>query len=614
MPTEDELEEAAKAFWGPLKPGVYYYGQSKDISISVPKHRSARAISLRYYFVAGHWSSGGIDLLQLCSAKEKEVPLEFRETIARLLYHIVAEARQPRVGHYGMMGPPNTILDMVSVEHDERDGRTWLIGETYDDRVEIKSEWEPEPFRIGDDGLHARWMDGYETWLELSAEPTTEYERVFKVPIEKEEVPEMPLAETGLDKVQAMIDNIEREIRQLRAKEHDFTSSNTEIAHRLGKRNEYEELLRQRDEHMWRENPASEPPHGSPGPPILFKKEWFDEDGRNILPEHEEEFMDFICDKFWRGDTVISEHVSTKGAFMGRHEEYERMGDWTKWDGEYDLGINRYGPTDPSLPTGMTLLAVELHGVEVAAHVAFPLRVKHGDEVKIIVVNRLYLRAPFEQVAKAGRTGWIPESLRLPLPIAIDKVHFMLRKLIIHGGSTYPILNWVQVETMTRNGVEPDMNLVAISPDGQRIGRYSGREIPSGAFQLDIDKMMGDRKALYIELEEASTPRPGSAAALEKLMFDNRISNELSRIFDVELEPEVEELPIEETEMGTIQERLDIIEREIRVLRAKERDFDSSNTEVAARLGKREEYDRLLRQRDEAMWRGNPCPPTKTAS
>jgi len=255
MATKDEMMKAARVFWAPQKAGTNIHIADMKIRVAI-KHEGWRTIALGNRLVAGHWEAPDIHLLQLGAATEWFANKEFRAPFAELLYWIVAEARTGRRGQHGMMGAPNTITDLITVEYDKETGKTWLLGELYDDRVEIKSEWEPEPFRIGEDGLHARWMDGHETWLELSADPMEEYNRIFRRPIEVEEVPEIPTTETSLGKIQAAIDAIEREIRVLRARERDFNSPNIEVAERLGKREEYERLLEERDEAMWRGNPS----------------------------------------------------------------------------------------------------------------------------------------------------------------------------------------------------------------------------------------------------------------------------------------------------------------------------------------------------------------------
>jgi hypothetical protein len=992
MATKDEMMKAAKAFWGPLKVGADTH--IADIKIHVLERGGARNIRLNERLVAGYWEASDIRLLQL-NAASKYTHKENRGPIAELIYWIVAESKTGREERHGMMGPPDSIVDMITVEHDKETGKTWLLGELYDDRVEIKSEWEPEPFRVGQDGLHARWMDGHETWLELSAEPMAEYDRVLRRPIEAEEVPEIPTSDSKLDKLQAAIDDIERDIRQLRAKEHDFTSTNIEMARRVGKQNEYEELLRQRDEHMWRGNPKlparfdksilvgatpdqivqvevnigddsnrpehqslsfsgttysrsvftaetgeerakeyledgelwrdavthqqttksledwsedvinadgweqvlgdvtqigddafimsegggqidmdvksdsfvelaiakkdaraiwaawkkyhlkplslpevagtaaimrtifekypafkpeqmlkltdmapiepeveeekkvaetkidtvqkqidamelqiaeyrkankdfdstpievadklgtrqkfeallkqrdelmwrgnpiknlsadtmkmvragegfrcesyggsgsrvpskvvrfeyeelnndmtdqmiealslptkltpeqvferikqdyddkydavwlateeevkehycdgdepegynippgaivlqdlgndgalfllpkqrenpigpftatwpSEPSHeSSPAPPMSIPTEWWDEDGRVIEAKHEEEFVDLLIDKFWRRDILNDEVVETNGAFWGEHNT-EQGYEWAGWRGEYRLGIIQYGDS-ASGPVAALRLSLRINAIDIASRIVTIERI----DDKLVPIDRLFIRQSHEAVAKGGQY-FASKADEMPLAIAIDKTHFLLRKLILRGAKMYPILEWVEVSTMTKGGVDPKMELVAIHPDGSRFLSYKPIDIPGSNFYYDdmIEKGYG----LYINLEGA--PSTASATpALDHLGHGARMNKELDRIFISDIQVDVEELPIEPTAIAGIQERVDSIEREIRMLRAKEKDFDSSNSEVAARLGKQEEYDKLMRERDEQMWRGNP--------
>ena len=348
-----------------------------------------------------------------------------------------------------------------------------------------------------------------------------------------------------------------------------------------------------------------QPPHESPPPPpINIPADWWDDEKRTVLAEREEEMMDLVVDKFWRGDPFITETVTTKGAHFGQHND-EGGYEWAKWEGEYTLGIGQYGPEDPSLPLGTILRTIEVNGVDTVYHVMYPIKVRTSpDQIVTVVDERLYLRSPFEEVTKHGAPGWLPDEAMMSLPTAIDKVHFTLRKTLMRGPEHYPILQRLRVSTFTHNGVEPEMTLEAVDSEGSRQSQYKSKDIPSAGFNFDRSMRKKDNRTLYIQLERA--PSGGTSPALDTLGFHHRVGEELGRIFNVGLEPVVSELPYGPSKIGEIQERVDSIERDIRMLRVKEKDFNSSNSEVAARLGKQDEYDKLMRERDEQMWRGNP--------
>ena len=354
-----------------------------------------------------------------------------------------------------------------------------------------------------------------------------------------------------------------------------------------------------------RENPIgpftatwpSEPSHeSSPAPPMSIPTEWWDEDGRVIEAKHEEEFVDLLIDKFWRRDILNDEVVETNGAFWGEHNT-EQGYEWAGWRGEYRLGIIQYGDS-ASGPVAALRLSLRINAIDIASRIVTIERI----DDKLVPIDRLFIRQSHEAVAKGGQY-FASKADEMPLAIAIDKTHFLLRKLILRGAKMYPILEWVEVSTMTKGGVDPKMELVAIHPDGSRFLSYKPIDIPGSNFYYDdmIEKGYG----LYINLEGA--PSTASATpALDHLGHGARMNKELDRIFISDIQVDVEELPIEPTAIAGIQERVDSIEREIRMLRAKEKDFDSSNSAVAARLGKQDEYDKLMRERDEQMWRGNP--------
>lgn len=516
MATTDEvMREAAKKFWGPLKQGKDIV--SGDIKISVASRGQYRTIRIgpddphrMGIFVAGYWESSDIKLLQL-SANGRNGHED--EKIGELLFWIVAEAREPSIGSR-LAKPPESITDLITVEYTGEDALTWLLGELYDDRVEIKSTWEPEPFRIGDD-IHARWMDGHETWLELSNEPMAEYNRIFRRPIEAEEVAEMPTAESKLDKLQKMIDGIEKDIRQLRAKEKDFTSTNTEIARRLGNQNEYEELLKQRDELMWRENPGK-------------------------IPEYK-----VAIDKFYLMQGYKGSVRQAYGRRAGLNYEVE---DRTE---EVTLKVHRWSVAN--------------------------ICVHPKTQDRILSISGWFIthsslgRKVGEALLRVGEAHGY--DILKPLRLGFES-----RKQT----STY-IGKWGKKETSTW-----DKNVVVLTHDD---GRYTivTDDLP-GPHAIESDGWMNPLRFTSINLNE--DPK----TEYKRLLWSEKPFEE----------PEVEEIPMATSDLEATQALIDAIELEIRVLRSDERDFVSSDIMVAERLGKREEYERLLKERDEAMWRENP--------
>jgi len=491
MATKDDMMRAAKAFWRPQKAGTDIHIAdikirvvSKDVGVDQEDYRT---IALKGRLIAGYWETQDIRLLQLCGPN-KRTHESNGPPIAELLYWIVAEVRSPT-----SWDSPQSITDLITVEYDEKTERAWLLGELYDDRVAIRSEWEPEPFRIGEDGLHARWMDGHETWLELSAEPMEEYDRVFRRPIEAEEVLEIPTVATKLETLQKAVDDIERDIRQLRTKERDFTSSNIEMAKRLGKLNEYEELLRQRDEHMWRGNPE----HSEEDTfDVIVKLDSYDQEQSSIKVQGPQGDYTYLLipvrSGFVRNDEIAYGYNNEQDAFQAAVTQLTEIGCYFSEQG----APRQFKPGGRSFD--MVVRLDETH-----------------DEATSVQVDTAFGATVF--AIFSVREGWVDNFL-----------------------TDYGYLS------------EQQAVKVATKPVYSSIGAES-------------------------------------------------------------ITAEVSEMPIEETPITSIQEHIDDIEREIRVLRSKERDFTSPNIEVAHRLGKRAEYERLLKERDEAMWRENPCARIKRA-
>jgi hypothetical protein len=368
-----------------------------------------------------------------------------------------------------------------------------------------------------------------------------------------------------------------------------------------------------------RKNPAtpftatwpSEPSHGSPPPPQNIPPEWFDRGGKTILPKYEDEFMDLLIYKFWNSEEYITEGVTTNGAFPADRDK--SWTSWQDWKGEYSLGISHNKGT-LNLEHGPETIerSIKIEGVPIVTRVTQTQLVagqKAGDPQE----DRLYFSADFKLIGNRGRHGWIPEDTMMPDAIALDKIHFIIRKTLVKGREKFPVLQWVEVDTFISPGGEMSTKLVATKPindpDGYpvRLLQYPVRAIPDVGYNWHIgilDKGL-ERDVLYINLlkpfpEETATP------AIDHLTEEHEIIEELNRIFKIILQVDVAEIPVEPTAIADIQERVDDIEREIRILRVKEKDFNSSNDAVAARLGKQEEYDKLMRERDEAMWRGNP--------
>ena len=496
MATKDDMMRAAKAFWGPQKLGTSIHIADMKIQVGGKdvgvEQDNFRTILLKGRLVAGYWEAGDIRLLQLCGPN-KRTHESNGPPIAELIYWIVAEVMSPT-----SWDSPQSITDLVTVEYDEETEQAWLLGELYDDRIAIRSAWEPEPFRIGDDGLHARWIDGHETWLELSADPMAEYDRVFRRPIEAEEVLEIPTAETKLDKLQGMIDDIERDIRQLRTKERDFTSSNIEMARRLGKQNEYEELLKQRDELMWRGNPEDSEEDTFD---VIVKLDSYDQDQSSIKVQGPQGDYTYLLipvrSGFVRNDEIAYGYNNEQDAFQAALTKLTEIGCYMSEEGASEAGVrHQYKPGGRSFDIVVRLDSTHDEATSVRVDTAF------GATVFAIF---------------SVRDGWVDNILT-------DYGHLNEQQAV--KSAWKPVYSSIGAESITA---------------------------------------------------------------------------------------EAPEMPIEETPITSIQEHVDDIEREIRVLRSKERDFTSPNIEVAERLGKREEYERLLKERDEAMWRENPCTRIKRA-
>ena len=73
----------------------------------------------------------------------------------------------------------------------------------------------------------------------------------------KQKISEMEIPIDTLEEVQTAIDAIEKDIAAYRAEKKDFDATPVQVAEWLGKRQRFEELLKQRDELMWRGNPES---------------------------------------------------------------------------------------------------------------------------------------------------------------------------------------------------------------------------------------------------------------------------------------------------------------------------------------------------------------------
>ena len=71
----------------------------------------------------------------------------------------------------------------------------------------------------------------------------------------KQEISEIEIPIDTLEEVQTAIDAVEKSIAEYRAANNDFDSTPVEVAEKLGTRQKFEELLKHRDELMWRGNP-----------------------------------------------------------------------------------------------------------------------------------------------------------------------------------------------------------------------------------------------------------------------------------------------------------------------------------------------------------------------
>lgn len=88
--------------------------------------------------------------------------------------------------------------------------------------------------------------------------------------------------------------------------------------------------------------------------------------------------------------------------------------------------------------------------------------------------------------------------------------------------------------------------------------------------------------------------------------LDATLKENIERLTGKALKQEIEEMEIPANTLEEVQMAIDSIEKDIVEYRAANRDFDSTPIEVAEKLGKRQRFEELLKQRDELMWRGNP--------
>ena len=99
-------------------------------------------------------------------------------------------------------------------------------------------------------------MPKYSVYIDLDATLKENLERLTGKAI-KTTLEEVPTDMGRLEEVQAEIDAVESEILSWRSTNDDYTMEYLDVADRLGKRQRYEELLKQRDELMWRGNPPA---------------------------------------------------------------------------------------------------------------------------------------------------------------------------------------------------------------------------------------------------------------------------------------------------------------------------------------------------------------------
>jgi len=97
-------------------------------------------------------------------------------------------------------------------------------------------------------------MAKYSVYIDLEAILKENIDRLTGKGV-RHELEEMELPVDTLEEVRTAIDNIEKGIAEHRAANRDFDSTPIEIADKLGTRQRLEDLLKQRDELMWKENP-----------------------------------------------------------------------------------------------------------------------------------------------------------------------------------------------------------------------------------------------------------------------------------------------------------------------------------------------------------------------
>jgi hypothetical protein len=97
-------------------------------------------------------------------------------------------------------------------------------------------------------------LPAYTTSIDLEATLKENLDALTGKPL-KQQIAEMEIPIDTLEEVQTAIDAIEKSIAAYRAEKKDFDATPVQVAEWLGTRQKYEELLKQRDELMWRGNP-----------------------------------------------------------------------------------------------------------------------------------------------------------------------------------------------------------------------------------------------------------------------------------------------------------------------------------------------------------------------
>jgi hypothetical protein len=98
----------------------------------------------------------------------------------------------------------------------------------------------------------------YTTSIDLEATLKENIDSLTGKPL-KQQITEIEIPIDTLEEVQNAIDAVEKGIAEYRAANKDFDSTPVEVAEKLGTRQKFEELLKHRDELMWRGNPDDEP-------------------------------------------------------------------------------------------------------------------------------------------------------------------------------------------------------------------------------------------------------------------------------------------------------------------------------------------------------------------